>query len=210
MATTIDGHVAHPTGAWEFGSKEDRRRMDRLREWADCLIVSRKTLEHDNMNLSVRTKPHSKRHPRPIIVANSDRPFKPGLRVTSRAAYGGEVWLSNGARGTTIESMWPDLGAQWDINYYDKVGEIVSALVKRGYKRLLLEGGPTLNGYFFEQNLVDEFYVTLLPIAWAGDTHDRAIFTNKPLPLQKFRLRNAEKRGNEMFLRYVRKLTPSV
>ncbi|HRP68759.1 MAG TPA: dihydrofolate reductase family protein, partial [Turneriella sp.] len=47
MAMTIDGHVAHPTQAWEFGSAEDRRRMDRLREWADCLIVARRTIEHD-------------------------------------------------------------------------------------------------------------------------------------------------------------------
>jgi riboflavin biosynthesis pyrimidine reductase len=209
MAATLDGHVAHPSQAWEFGSAEDRRRMDRLREWADCLIVSRKTLEHDNMNLTVRTKPHAKKHPRPVIVMQSARPMKPGLRILKNADIEGELWISAPLDGVTVKTLWPDLNHPWPVFAYGNVREIVAALAARGYRKILLEGGPTLNGVFFGEDLVDEFFLTLLPLLWAGTTTDRSVITKDALPLQRFTLRSAEKRKDEMFLRYVRKAVVS-
>ncbi len=205
MAMTLDGHVAHASEAWNFGSGEDRRRMDRLREWADCLIVSRKTLEHDNMDLRVRTKPHGPKHPRPVIVLDSSRPFKENLRVLQHARIAGEVWISERERGVTLGSLWPDLKADWQLYFYSDVSEIIASLAERSFGKILLEGGPTLNGFFFARNLVDEFFLTLLPILWGGTTTDRTVVTAASLPLEQFRLQSAEKRGNEMFMRYVRK-----
>lgn len=205
MAATLDGHVAHPTQAWNFGSAEDRRRMDRLREWADAILVSRRTLEHDNMDLTVRTKPHSSRHPRPVVIMQSARPLKANLRTLKDAHRGGELWLAAGLENADLRTLWPDLTASWEIFYYKNVREITDSLNKRGFKKLLLEGGPTLNGFFFSENLVDEFFLTLLPILWGGSTSDRAVITERPLPLQNFRLKSAEKRKNEMFLHYVRR-----
>jgi riboflavin biosynthesis pyrimidine reductase len=205
MAMTLDGHVAHPTAAWNFGSSEDRRRMDRLREWADCLIVSRKTLEHDNMDLRVRTKPQSLRHPRPVIVLDTARPLKAGLRILAHSAIQGEVWISERAKPVTLQQIWPDLNAGWQLHYYRDVRDIVSSLHSRGYPHLLLEGGPTLNGVFFSNELVDEFFLTLLPLLWAGRTTDRSVITDAPIALERFRLQSAEKRGDEMFFRYVRR-----
>ena len=206
---TLDGHVAHPTDAWNFGSSEDRRRMDRLREWADCLIVSRKTLEHDNMDLRVRTKPHGTKHPRPIIVLDSSRPFKLGLKVLQHSKIPGEVWISRREQGVTLQALWPDLKGDWHLNFYDDVTEIVGSLFERGQHKILLEGGPTLNGFFFEKRLVDEFFVTLLPILWGGKTTDRTVISQAALPVEHFRLQRAERRGNEMFMRYIRRKTNS-
>lgn len=204
MAMTLDGHVAHPTEAWGYGSTEDRRRMDRLREWAECLIVSRKTLEHDNMDLRVRTKPQAK-HPRPVIVMQSPRPLKSGLNAAKHAATPGELWLGATPARTSARELWHDIGDEWPLYRHTSVSDIVASLRERGYTRLLLEGGPSLNGLFFERDLVDEFYLTLLPLAWGGTTTDRSIVSAQPLQLQRFRLRSAERRGNEMFLRYVRR-----
>ena len=205
MAATLDGHVAHPTQVWNFGSAEDRRRMDRLREWADAIIVSRKTLEHDNMDLSVRTKAHGGRHPRPVVVMHTPRPLKENLRVLKHAQRGGEIWISRASDKPDLKALWPDLTAAWDIFGYDNVREIADSLAGRGFKKLLLEGGPTLNGFFFAENLVDEFFLTLLPILWGGTTTDRAVMTQSPLALQNFRMKSAEKRKDEMFFHYVRK-----
>lgn len=205
MAMALDGHVAHPTQAWEFGSAEDRRRMDRLREWADCLIVSRKTLEHDNMNLTVRTKPHAKKHPRPVIVMQSAKPLKPGLRILKNSAIEGELWISGKGPELKIADLWPDLGEDWKIYRFENVREIVQSLEARGYQKILLEGGPTLNGVFFTEDLIDEFFLTILPMLWAGTTTDRSVITPEAIPLKKFRLRNAERRKDEMFLRYERR-----
>ncbi|HNE19689.1 MAG: dihydrofolate reductase family protein [Turneriella sp.] len=207
MAMTIDGHVAHPTDIWNYGSSEDRRRMDRLREWAQCLIVSRKTLEHDNMDLRVRTKLRAK-HPRPVIVMQSPRPLRKGLNAAKYAATPGELWLSAAHQAPAVSELWSEIGADWQIHQHKQVDEIVKSLRQRGYERLLLEGGPSLNGLFFEHDLVDEFYLTILPIAWGGTTTDRSIVSSRPLPLQRFRLQSAEKRKNEMFLRYIRRRLP--
>lgn len=208
MAMCLDGHVAHPTQAWEFGSAEDRRRMDRLREWADCLIVSRKTLEHDNMNLTVRTKPHAKKHPRPVIVMQSARPMKPGLRVTKSGPGYGEVWLAGTTPNTSIQELWPDMGQDWKIYAHQNVRDIVASLAGRGLTKILLEGGPTLNGLFFTEDLVDEFYITILPLLWAGTTTDRTVITPAAIDMKRFMLKSAEKRKNEMFLRYLRRKRP--
>ncbi len=205
MAMTLDGHVAHATDAWNFGSSEDRRRMDRLREWADCLIVSRKTLEHDNMDLRVRTKPHSKSHPRPVIVLNSARPLRAGLRILQHSHSEGELWISETTGPATLSEIWPDLKQNWQLYRYRDVRDITASLHARGFAKLLLEGGPTLNGLFFAHELVDEFFLTLLPILWGGKTSDRSVISESALPLKRFRLRRADKRGDEMFLRYVRK-----
>lgn len=205
MAMTLDGHVAHATDAWNFGSSEDRRRMDKLREWADCLIVSRKTLEHDNMDLRVRTKPHSQSHPRPVIVLNSARPLKAGLRILQQSHIEGEVWISESAGPATLTQIWPDLKHNWQLHRYRDARDIVASLYARPFAKLLLEGGPTLNGIFFAHELVDEFFLTLLPILWGGLTTDRSVISASALPLERFRLRRAEKRGDEMFLRYVKK-----
>nr|WP_281054986.1 RibD family protein [Turneriella parva] len=209
MAMTLDGHVAHPTEAWNFGSSEDRRRMDRLREWADCLIVSRKTLEHDNMDLRVRTKPHSRSHPRPVIVLNSAEPLKAGLKVLQHSKIEGEVWISETAKSATLAEIWPDLTHPWQLNRYKDVRDIVASLYGRGFQKLLLEGGPSLNGRFFFHSLVDEFFLTLLPLLWGGKTTDRSVVSENSLPLERFRLRRAEKRGDEMFFRYVRRQRPT-
>lgn len=207
MAMTIDGHVAHPTDAWNYGSSEDRRRMDRLREWAQCLIVSRKTLEHDNMDLRVRTKLHAK-HPRPVIVMQSPKPLRQGLNAAKHTATAGELWLSAEHSKPALRELWSDTSGDWQIHQHRQVTEIVSSLRERGFERLLLEGGPSLNGLFFAHDLVDEFYLTILPIAWGGTTTDRSIISSEPLPLQKFRLQSAEKRKNEIFLRYIRRKIP--
>jgi riboflavin biosynthesis pyrimidine reductase len=204
MAMTMDGHVAHPTDAWNYGSSEDRRRMDRLREWAQCLIVSRKTLEHDNLDLRVRSKLHAK-HPRPVIVMQSPKPLRPGLNAAKYATTPGELWLSAEHPAPALRELWSEVKGDWEIYQHEQISDIVRSLYERGYERLLLEGGPRLNGLFFEHNLVDEFYLTILPIAWGGTTTDRSIITNQPLPLQRFRLQSAEKRKNEIFLRYVRR-----
>ena len=204
MAMTIDGHVAHPTDAWNYGSSEDRRRMDRLREWAQCLIVSRKTLEHDNMDLRVRTKPQAK-HPRPVIVMQSPRALRQGLNAAKTAATLGELWLSAAHPAPSVRELWSDIGEGWQLHQHNTVSDIVRSLHNRGYTKLLLEGGPSLNGLFFEHDLVDEFYLTILPIAWGGTTTDRSIISSQPLPLQKFRLQSAERRRDEIFLRYVRR-----
>lgn len=157
------------------------------------------------MDLRIRTKPGSAAHPKPIIVLNSPKPLKTGLRILQHAKTGGELWISVEAKPVTLSQLWPDLQHNWEVKYFRDVRDITASLYGRGYKKLLLEGGPTLNGLFFTFELVDEFFLTLLPILWGGRTFDRTVMSESPLRLEHFRLQSAEKRKNEMFFRYTRK-----
>ena len=38
MAMSLDGHTVMPGGSWPTSYKEDWRRMNRLRDWADAVI----------------------------------------------------------------------------------------------------------------------------------------------------------------------------
>ncbi|HRP68758.1 MAG TPA: dihydrofolate reductase family protein, partial [Turneriella sp.] len=153
-------------------------------------------------NLTVRTKPHSRKHPRPVIVMQTTRPIKTGLRTLANKAIGGELWISQATPNTTLQEVWPELNEDWPIYSFSRVTEIVASLKERGFNKILLEGGPTLNGFFFEAALVDEFFLTILPILWGGTTTDRTVITPNPLPITHFRLQSAERRKNEMFFHY--------
>ena len=204
MAMTLDGHVAHPTLPWEFGSREDRRRMDRLREWADCVIVSRKTIEHDNPDMRVRTKPHIQRHPKVIIIMQRAVPIRKSLRVAQFSSNPGEVWIQNATHLASIHEIFPDAPAGWALRHFQSVTEIIEKLESAGHSKILIEGGPTLNGLFFEAGLIDEVHLTLLPLLWGGHSSDRIVMTKNVLPFQRFRVQRVERRGNEVFFRYVR------
>ncbi len=45
--------------------------------------------------------------------------------------------------------------------------ELVKGLAKRGYKKVLLLGGATINRLFLEVGLVDEVYVTIEPLIFS-------------------------------------------
>lgn len=46
--------------------------------------------------------------------------------------------------------------------------ELMTALQNRGIKKVLVEGGAEVRWSFFEQNLVDELFVWVMPYVWGG------------------------------------------
>lgn len=75
---------------------------------------------------------------------------------------------------------------------------------KRGVERLLVEGGSELNGELFGLGVVDELFLTLAPKVKLGrETPTYA--GGEPLPrghLQSFELLSEQRVGDELFLRY--------
>ncbi len=211
MAQSLDGHVIQPDGRWTLGSKEDKRRMDRLRLWADCLIASRRSLVHDNPNLFARSKPKSQQHPRPIVILNNLDSTLPGdLRIFSAPHPPGEFWLRAGKKTNppALKEVFhpgefsPEIHGAWEIKTYSSMKDIVQSLLTNGRRKILLEGGPTLNGFFLEEDLIDEIFFTLTPYVGGGLTTDRLVVTNQFTQFRKFRLLSCERRKDELFLRY--------
>jgi riboflavin biosynthesis pyrimidine reductase len=80
----------------------------------------------------------------------------------------------------------------------------LDVLAERGVKRVLVEGGGTLNFSFFRENLVDEFYITVTPRILGGAAAPSPVDGKGFLRNSHVRLKllSSRKDGDELFLRY--------
>ena len=87
------------------------------------------------------------------------------------------------------------------VCHVSTVLDAVRDLGRRGVRRILCEGGPTLNAALFEAGLVDDIYLTIAPKLIGGDDPLTIVkagrFGTIPLTLQSL----IEIEG-ELFLRY--------
>ena len=215
MAQSMDGHTIQPDGKWALGSTEDKRRMDRLRLWANCIIASRKSIENDNPNLFARRKPGAKQPMPVIILKNVSKKISASSRIFNHPHPAGEFWvygnktpqITDIVDRSNLKEMSESskkLLEKWKVFSFKNVKEVYSSLTERKFYKILLEGGPSLNGLFLQENLIDEIFFTIEPYLWAGQTSDRIITTPEMIPLQKFRLLTVEHRKNEVFFKYKR------
>lgn len=209
MAMTMDGHVVEPDGTWSLGSKEDKKRMDALREWSQVVITSRFSIEQDNPNLFIRSKPKNKKQPRPVMILhNIKKRVKNDLRVFENPHPPGEFWIPAGSeelleKRSYLEKM--TTAAHWQTFLYNDVKDILLSLQQRGYSRILLEGGPRLNSFFLKAKLIDEIFFTVVPIIIGGNREDRFISGFEVPFLCEWDLLSCEAVKNEVFFHYQRK-----
>lgn len=217
MAQSMDGHTIQPDGRWRLGSAEDKRRMDRLRLWADCIIASRRSIENDNPSLFARSKPHAKQPLPVIIMADKNRKISATSGIFKHPHPPGMIWVKD-QQELSLEDVI-DLSAansglnlerikKWQLFTFQKITDLYNHLMAHKFKKILLEGGPSLNGHFIEEDLIDEIFFTLVPYVWGGQTNDRLITSPDFLSLKKFRILNVERRKDEVFFRY-KKVKPS-
>lgn len=82
----------------------------------------------------------------------------------------------------------------------EKPKQLVKRLEKKGYKTMLLVGGPTLNGSFLKDNLVDELYLTVEPkLFGSGKNLVEGVRIDKNLTL--ISIKKLNKRGT-LLLKY--------
>ena len=83
--------------------------------------------------------------------------------------------------------------------------KVVRWLTEKGYKRILVEGGPTLLGSFLKEGLMDEIYLTISPKIYGNETGKTLTLVEGILfkPNQvKLKLISVKEIGDEVFLRY--------
>jgi diaminohydroxyphosphoribosylaminopyrimidine deaminase/5-amino-6-(5-phosphoribosylamino)uracil reductase len=171
MASSLDGKAAAADGSsrWITGPAA-RSDVQRLRAWADAVVVGAGTALADDPALTVRERPWTQARPplrvvvdtagrvppsghlfddgAPTLVATTD--LAPDERVRGWTAAGAEVLaLDRGAGGVSIPAL-------------------VRALGKRDVQGVVVEGGPTLAWSFVEEGLVDRIVVYLAPVLVGG------------------------------------------
>ena len=134
----------------------DWRDVMRLRAWADAILVGAETVRRDDPSLTVRDEAFRRER----LAAN--RPADPAKVTLSRslrlapasnfftAGSGARIVFTDNAAASPLETAAeivriPDLSA----------ARILTELEKRGFERLLVEGGPRTLGLFFAEGLVD-------------------------------------------------------
>lgn len=84
--------------------------------------------------------------------------------------------------------------------------KIVSMLKRKGYKQVLIEGGPTLLASFLREDLLDEIFLTISPKIFGNDNKSTLTLVEgylfPPAKVKKFKLISVKKLGDEVFLRY--------
>ena len=152
----------------------DWREVMRLRAWADAILVGAETVRRDDPSLTVRDEALRRER----LAAN--RPADPAKVTLSRslrlapasnfftAGSGARIVFTDNAAASPLETAAeivriPDLSA----------ARILTELEKRGFERLLVEGGPRTLGLFFAEGLVDTLRMAVNPAVRVGDPHRR-------------------------------------
>lgn len=204
MAMTLDGKVMRPDGRWYgLSSKSDRRQMDVYRAEADALFVGRNSVEKDNPVVRI---PGGK-CPVPVMICRSALP--PSDRHVFKDAPGTIVFAPNElVEGAVNAGGWEGVEfvprALQDLS----VKSVLEELFRRGFRNVLLEGGPALNHAFFTDDLVDVIHLTLVPFL-IGQKSLPAI-VDGPAPFRDFASRTwnldkSERVEDEVFLTYSRR-----
>ncbi len=174
MAGSLDGKSAARDGSSRWITGEAARAdVQRLRAWADAVVVGAGTVRSDDPRLTVRDPAFSRANPPTRVVLDST-----GRVSADRAVFSDDaptlVATTDRASRETREA-WRARGADVVVLDRDASGGVSLAalldeLGKREAQGLLLEGGPTLAWSALREDLVDEVVFYLAPKLVGGGT----------------------------------------
>jgi len=161
-AITVDGKIATTTGDSKLSSKKDKIRVHKLRAKSDAILIGINTVKIDDPILTVRyTK--GKNPIRVVldsngIISSKSRIIKTCTKIPTIIA------VSKKAPRKNIKRLgkFPIEIIIAGTNKVD-VKRLLNFLIRKKIKRILLEGGGTINWEFIRQGLVDEIIVTITP-----------------------------------------------
>lgn len=141
--TTLDGRAAGPdrlSGSLNEGSEGDHVVFAHLRAWADAIVVGAGTVRAEGYGPLPGT--HLL-----VVTASGQVPE----RLAERGPEDGEVVIVEGDG----QPVTPE--------------RVLQVALERGWRRLVVEGGPHLFHPWVSAGLVDELCVTVRPVLAGGD-----------------------------------------
>lgn len=180
---TLDGKVSVlKKGYWPIGSSKDHEVLLELRAYADCLIHgSNLAFEFGEVTLESLARSEFKAL-RIRLGKNENLPY---FVVTSKAQ-----------KFKTLKA---------NIVSHD-IKALTNLLYQKGFKHVLIEGGPTLLGSFLKESLMDEIFITIAPkIFGTAKNATKTLVEGILLPpekIKKLHLLSVKKLDSEVFLRY--------
>ncbi len=211
MVSSVDGKATTTHGQLTgLGSPTDRKVMNRLRSQVDAVLVGGETLRADPFIPTVSTEllPERLQHflgqPLGIVVSNSG-----DLPLDHRFWQAGKdlrvVFLGAGA-SSEAEKILAEKAQVFrlspDINNFSQILNLLWQ--KLAIKRLMVEGGASINFEFISAGWSDELFLTFCP-KLVGGVKNTTIIGGKDYgmaELPNLKLRSLYQHENELFLRY--------
>jgi 2,5-diamino-6-(ribosylamino)-4(3H)-pyrimidinone 5'-phosphate reductase len=204
-AMSLDGKIATFTGDSRMSSLADMRRVHRLRASVDAIMVGLRTLLRDDPKLTVRFfKSHepfriivdsNALSPPSSYVVRTAREIPTIIAVTSKAPQKRvEALKRKGVRVITCGS-----GPLVSLRV------LLKRLRKLGIRRLLLEGGGTLNWSMLNNRLVDKISVAITPRILGGSEATSLVEGRGNALVRdgvQMRLLSHERYGSDLVVRY--------
>ena len=203
-AMTLDGKIGKNTTKIKLSSKKDKIRVHRLRAKVDGILIVKNTLDADNPTLSVRYT----RGKNPVrILLDSRGTIKSSSKIIQSCNK-----IPTIVATTSLISKKNLLRLEKFPLEVIKCGKtsvdilrLLKILHKKRIKKILLEGGGTINWGFLKRGLVDELIITIAPYILGGSdsvtlvegSGFKSIFSMK-----KLKLRKIQKIGNEIVVYY--------
>ncbi len=201
-AMTLDGKIATREGDSQISCKEDLKRTHELRAEVDAIMVGVGTVLIDNPSLTVRRA----RGENPIrVIVDGFAKTPTNARVLDGSAPT-IIALTEKVDNREKERL-RSAGAQLISVGEDEVDlpQLLERLHERGIKRLLLEGGSTLNWSMISQGLVDEIRVAVAPVVVGGENSKTLVGGlgfKKIAEGAKFELTDFKRVGEDLLLIY--------
>ena len=168
-AITLDGKLGVKIQRTKLSSKNDKVRVHELRSTVDAIIIGKNTVNFDNPLLTVR---YAKgKNPVRIIldslgtIKSSSKIIQTCNNVPTIIAVSESISQKNlqRLRKFSLEVL---ICGKNTVN----VSKLLRILLTKGFKRILLEGGGTVNWSFIQKNIIDEAIITLAPYIVGGKT----------------------------------------
>jgi 2,5-diamino-6-(ribosylamino)-4(3H)-pyrimidinone 5'-phosphate reductase len=177
VAATVDGKIdTYERHGAAISSEGDRERVDGLRASVDGVMVGGRTLHHEDPRLTVKSAAL-----RAERIARGEPANPAKIAVASRPRFGADSrFLSEGDPRRIIlfvESGFHDAALEARGVELYRLGsgrvDLAASMAKLhglGIRRVLVEGGGTLNFELLQLGLVDEVQVFVAPLIFGGAT----------------------------------------
>lgn len=165
-AMTLDGKIATVAGDSRISCEEDLDRIHELRASVDAVMVGVGTVLADDPSLTVR-RVRGKNPIRVVVDSLAKTPSDAKVLDSSARTI---VAVSKRAAEEDIERLRRKgalvmIGGEEEVN----LPKLLEELHAMGVRKLLLEGGSTLNWSMLREGLVDEVRVAIAPRIVGGE-----------------------------------------
>lgn len=177
VAMSADGKIA--TAARErprFASARDLERLMHLRAEADALLIGAETLRASDpptqvTGESARAARRARGVPESLLVITVTKSARlpPTLRFFTEPNGAGRIVATTRSASADLIASLPATSEVWAVGEENvDLDALLERLHARGVRRLLCEGGGELNAALLAAGLVDEVYLTLVPVLLTG------------------------------------------